>query len=85
VTLLTRGFFKVLFKDEKKARFARKVTIVEWSGLNSPSPGTFQTLTLSDVLLSSLIVINNEKVRSLGHVPNSQHFTGVEGHAEAPR
>jgi hypothetical protein len=34
VTLLTRGFFKVLFTDEEGAKFARKITAVEWSGLN---------------------------------------------------
>jgi hypothetical protein len=34
ITLLTRGFFEVLFMDEKGAKFARKITTVEWSGLN---------------------------------------------------
>jgi hypothetical protein len=34
VTLLTRGFFKVLFTDEKGAKFARKIAAVEWSGMN---------------------------------------------------
>jgi hypothetical protein len=34
VTLLTRGFFEVLFTDEEGAKFARKITAVEWSGLN---------------------------------------------------
>jgi hypothetical protein len=34
VTLLTRGFFEVLFTDEEGAKFARKITTVEWSGLN---------------------------------------------------
>jgi hypothetical protein len=34
VTLLTRGFFEVLFTDEEGAKFARKITAMEWSGLN---------------------------------------------------
>ncbi len=34
VTLLTRGFFEVLFTDEEGAKFARKIIVVEWSGLN---------------------------------------------------
>jgi hypothetical protein len=34
VTLLTKGFFEVLFTDEEGAKFARKITAVEWSGLN---------------------------------------------------
>jgi hypothetical protein len=34
ITLLTRGFFQVLFTDEKGAKFARKIIAVEWSGLN---------------------------------------------------
>jgi hypothetical protein len=34
VTLLTKGFFEVLFTDEEGAKFARKITTVEWSGLN---------------------------------------------------
>jgi len=34
VTLLTRGFFEVLFTNEEGAKFARKITAVEWSGLN---------------------------------------------------
>jgi hypothetical protein len=32
--LLTRGFFEVLFTDEEGAKFAMKITTVEWSGLN---------------------------------------------------
>ncbi len=34
VTLLTRGFFDVLFMDEEGAKSAKKITTVEWSGLN---------------------------------------------------
>jgi hypothetical protein len=34
VTLLTRGFFEVLFTDEEGAKSAKKITTVEWSGLN---------------------------------------------------
>jgi len=34
VTLLTRGFFEVFFMDEKGGKSARKITTVEWSGLN---------------------------------------------------
>ncbi len=34
VTLLTRGFFEVLFTDEEGAKFAKKITSVEWSCLN---------------------------------------------------
>jgi hypothetical protein len=34
VTLLTRGFFKVFFTNEKEAKSTRKITMVEWSGLN---------------------------------------------------
>jgi hypothetical protein len=33
-TLLTRGFFEVLFTDEEGAKFAKKITTVEWSDLN---------------------------------------------------
>jgi hypothetical protein len=32
--LLTRGFFEVLFTDEEGAKSAKKITTVEWSGLN---------------------------------------------------
>jgi hypothetical protein len=34
VTLLTRGFFEVLFTDEEGAKFAKEITAAEWSGLN---------------------------------------------------
>jgi hypothetical protein len=34
VTLLTRAFFEVLFTNEKKVKSAKKITMVEWSGLN---------------------------------------------------
>jgi hypothetical protein len=34
ITLLTRGFFEVFFMDEEWAKFARKITVVEWNGLN---------------------------------------------------
>jgi hypothetical protein len=34
VTLLTRGFFEFLFMDEEGFKFARKITTMEWSGLN---------------------------------------------------
>ncbi len=34
ITLLTRGFFEVLFTDEKGVKFAKKIIAVEWSGLN---------------------------------------------------
>jgi hypothetical protein len=34
VTILTRGFFEVLFTNEKGAKFARKIATVEWSGLH---------------------------------------------------
>jgi len=33
-TLLTQGFFDVLFVNEKKAKAIRKITTVEWNGLN---------------------------------------------------
>jgi hypothetical protein len=33
-TLLTRGYFLVLFENEEGAIYTRKLTIVEWSGLN---------------------------------------------------
>jgi hypothetical protein len=32
VTLLTRGYFEVLFKKEEGARAAKKLAVVEWSG-----------------------------------------------------
>ncbi|CAM6021601.1 unnamed protein product [Sphagnum balticum] len=32
VTLLTRGYFEVLFEKEEGAKAARKLTAVEWSG-----------------------------------------------------
>jgi hypothetical protein len=34
VTLLTRSFFEALFMDEEGAKFAKKITEVEWSSLN---------------------------------------------------
>jgi hypothetical protein len=34
ITLLTRGFIEMLFMDEKGAKSARKITAMEWSGLN---------------------------------------------------
>jgi len=34
VTLLTRGFFEVLFTGEEGVKFAKKITMVEWNGLN---------------------------------------------------
>jgi len=34
VTLLTRGFFEMLYMDEEGAKFARKITTMEWSDLN---------------------------------------------------
>jgi hypothetical protein len=33
-TLLTRGFFEVLFTNEEGAKLAKKITTVDWSGLN---------------------------------------------------
>ncbi|CAM6055883.1 unnamed protein product [Sphagnum tenellum] len=32
ITLLTRGYFEILFKDEEGAKATRKLTAVEWSG-----------------------------------------------------
>jgi hypothetical protein len=32
--LINKGLFEVLFTDEEGAKFARKITAVEWSGLN---------------------------------------------------
>ncbi|CAM6070816.1 unnamed protein product [Sphagnum tenellum] len=32
ITLLTRGYFEILFKDEDGARATRKLATVEWSG-----------------------------------------------------
>ncbi len=32
VTLLTRGYFEILFEKEEGARVARKLAVVEWSG-----------------------------------------------------
>ncbi|CAM6011211.1 unnamed protein product [Sphagnum balticum] len=34
VTLLTRGYFEILFDDEKGARATRKLATMEWSGWN---------------------------------------------------
>jgi hypothetical protein len=33
-TLLTRGYFEILFEDEEGAKATRKFTTVEWSGLS---------------------------------------------------
>jgi hypothetical protein len=33
-TLLTRGFFKALFSDEKGTKTTQKVIVVEWCGMN---------------------------------------------------
>jgi hypothetical protein len=38
VTLLTRGFFEVLFTDEEGAKFARKIATMEWSGFHLSFP-----------------------------------------------
>jgi hypothetical protein len=35
-TLLTRGYFLILFESEERAISTRKLTIVEWSGLSLP-------------------------------------------------
>jgi hypothetical protein len=32
ITLLTRGYFKILFKEENGARTTRKFAVVDWSG-----------------------------------------------------
>ncbi len=32
ITLLTRGYFEILFEDEDRARATRKLAVVEWSG-----------------------------------------------------
>jgi hypothetical protein len=37
VTLLTKGFFEVLFMNEEGAKSTRKIIAVEWSGLNLSS------------------------------------------------
>jgi hypothetical protein len=34
VTLLTRGYFEILFKDEEGAKATRKFKVVEWSDMN---------------------------------------------------
>lgn len=33
-TLLTRGYFEILFEDKEGAKATRKFTVVEWSGLS---------------------------------------------------
>jgi len=33
-TLLTRGYFEILFEDEEGAKAIRKLTAVEWNGLS---------------------------------------------------
>ncbi|CAM6075607.1 unnamed protein product [Sphagnum tenellum] len=33
ITLLTRGYFEILLKDEEGAKTTRGLTVVEWSGL----------------------------------------------------
>jgi hypothetical protein len=33
-TLLTRGYFEILFEDEDGAKATKKLTAVEWSGLS---------------------------------------------------
>jgi hypothetical protein len=40
--LLTRGFLEVLFTDEEGAKFARKITTVEWSDVNLSFSRTIQ-------------------------------------------
>jgi hypothetical protein len=34
ITLLTRGYFKIMFKDEEGAKATRRLTVVEWSDLH---------------------------------------------------
>jgi hypothetical protein len=34
ITLLTRGYFEILFEEEKGAKATRRLTAVEWSGLS---------------------------------------------------
>jgi hypothetical protein len=33
-TLLTRGYFKILFEDEEGAKATRRLTVVEWNNLS---------------------------------------------------
>ncbi len=33
VSLLTRGYFEILLKDEEGAKATRRLTAIEWSGL----------------------------------------------------
>jgi hypothetical protein len=47
VTLLTRGFFLILFENEEGATATRKLAVVEWSGPVYPFPGTIQTSMLT--------------------------------------
>jgi hypothetical protein len=34
ITLLTRGYFEILFEEEEGAKATRRLTAVEWSGLS---------------------------------------------------
>jgi hypothetical protein len=44
ITLLTRGYFEILFEDEEGARATRKLAAVEWSGCDAlPSHGVKPT------------------------------------------
>lgn len=45
-TLLTQGYFLILFENEEGAVVTRKLEIVDWSGLTSPSQGSHQILML---------------------------------------
>jgi len=37
ITLLTRGYFEILFEEEEGAKATRRVTAVEWSGMSLSS------------------------------------------------
>jgi hypothetical protein len=45
-TLLTRGYFLILYDYEEGAIATRKLSMVDWSGLPSPSPDSPSTSML---------------------------------------
>jgi hypothetical protein len=61
VTLLARGFFKVLFVDEEGAKFAKKITTMEWSSLNLSFsryiPNFDASVQRAETLLSHIIKV----------------------------
>jgi hypothetical protein len=81
-TLLTRGFFEVLFTDEEGAKLAKKITTVDWSGLNLSFsqyiPNFNASVQGAETLLSHTIKVQGPIPRSSRAIQKhkSSHYHG---------